>query len=152
MHRSGGACLGRGILTGQVAVATSRTRFRLLTLDACLCAGLAGVGDTAGARGGVDAPSLGAIAIVIVVGTVSLEQISTSKGLAADLNHDVSDGTGDFTEACSPWARLGQAGPHARQDARTYVTNKAFPQRVSGYVSLEVLGAGVSLQTVGALV
>lgn len=116
MHRSSGACLGGSILTGQVAVATPYARFALLTLDAGLCAGLAGVRDAASARGRVDAPPLGAIAIIVVVGTVSLEQISTPKSLA------------------------------------TYVTDEALPKGVSGYVSLEMLRARVSLQTVGTLV
>lgn len=116
MHRSSGARLGGSILTGQVAVATPCARFALLALDAGLCAGLAGVGDAAGAGGRVDTPPLGAIAIIVVVGTVSLEQISTPKSLAAD------------------------------------VTDEALPERVSGYMSLKMLGARVPLQTVGTLV
>lgn len=147
MHRSSGACLGRGILTSQVAVATPCARFSLLTLDAGLCAGLAGVGDTASAGGRVDAPPLGAIAIIVMVGTVSLEQISTPKSLAADLNHDISDG--DFSRSMRP---LNGSEPHARQDAKTYVTDEALAQRVSGYMSLEMLRARISLQTVGTLV
>lgn len=94
MHRSGGASLGRSILTGQVAVAAPRARLGLLALDPSLCAGLTGVGDTACAGGRVDAPPFGAVAIIIVVGTVSLEKISTPKSLAANLNHEISDWVG----------------------------------------------------------
>ena len=102
MHGSGGASLGGSILTGQVAVATPRARFGLLTLDTSFCAGLAGVCDTASAGRRVDAPPLGAIAIIVVVGTVSLEQISTSKSLAAHLNHEISDWTGVFKKRAVP--------------------------------------------------
>lgn len=92
MHRRSGAGLGTCILAVQVAVAASCARLELLALDAGLGTGLTGVGDTAGARGGVDAPPLGAVGVVVVVGAVSLEEISTPKRLATDLARGVSLG------------------------------------------------------------
>lgn len=46
--------------------------------------------DTAGARRRVDAPSLGAIAIIVVVGAVSLQEISAREGFFTDLDRDIN--------------------------------------------------------------
>lgn len=86
VHGSSRARLGGGILARQVAAATSRTRLDLLALYPGLCTSLTSVGDTAGSRGRVYAASLDVFAIIIVVGAVSLQEISSPKGFPADLN------------------------------------------------------------------
>lgn len=91
MHRRGRSGLGTRVLAVQVAITASCARLDLLALHASSRTGLTGVGHTAGAGGRVDAPLLGAIGVVVVVGTVSLEEIRTAKRLATDLLRKISN-------------------------------------------------------------
>lgn len=85
MHRRSRSGLGTRVLAVQIAIAASRAWLDFLALHASFGAGLASVGDTAGAWRRVDTPPLCAIGVVIVVGAMSLEEISTPKCLATDL-------------------------------------------------------------------
>lgn len=86
VHGGCGPGLRRGILACQVPIPTSRTRLRLLALDPCLCAGLAGVGNPAGAGRRIDTSPLSPVVVLVVVGAMSLQKIGATKGLSADLH------------------------------------------------------------------
>lgn len=85
VHGSGRPSLCGGIFAVYATIATSCARLDLLALDPGSSTSNAGMGDTTGTRRRVDTPPLGAVAIVVVVGAVSLEEISTPKCFATDL-------------------------------------------------------------------
>lgn len=90
MHRGSRSSLGGGIFAGQIAGATSRAWLKLFALHTSPGTSLAGVGDTTGAGRRVDSAPLGAIAIVIVVGAMPLQEISSPEGFPTYLSRDIS--------------------------------------------------------------
>lgn len=85
MHCGSRSSLRGRVFASQVSGATSCAGLELFALHTSLGARLTGVGDTTGAWRRVNSAPLRTVAIIVVVGAMSLKEISTPKGFPTDL-------------------------------------------------------------------